>query len=687
MAGGPISPPPVKGGGRFELPAYVSNGIVGLRVSEVALTGGLAMVCGFSGEDPVKKIEAAVRAPYPLAGDVSINGVVMSSTGHAVRAVDQRYDFGVGELTTRCTFAAEGVEARIEVVTFCSRREPTIVCQEICLEIDRTCDVVMSAGIDAADLEGLAARVYKNNPGKDAPGDGSLRWEAPGGVSTCGLAYISELNGDHAGERRLSQKDDELATYHACRARPGRRYRLRQITSVVPGIFHRQPEMQAARLVAMAHDLGFDTLRADNAADWRELWRSRIILVGAERRWQEMADAAFYYLNSSVHPSSPASTSIFGLATWTNYHYYFGHVMWDLETFALPVLSLVQPHAAATMLDYRFRNLGAAAENARLLGRRGLQFPWESAASTGQEAAPLPGTAAWHEDHVSLDVALAFAFHADATNDPQFLRERAWPVLSGVAEWLESRVTRTARGYEILRSMGIAERQQTSDNAAFTNMAARLVLRKAGRVGRALGLPVRELWREMADGLVLPERDGAIVSHDDHLRDEEKGATPDPLMGIFPLEAGLTPEQEQATLELYLGMADAYVGSPMLSALYGVWAARAGDRKLAAKLLDQGYAAFMADRFLQTLEYRRDRFPEQPMAGPFFANLGGFLMGLILGFPGIAVDEGEVAGWPRRHVVLPAGWQAIEVERLWIHGREARLVARHGAEVATLEFY
>ena len=69
-------PPPVSGGGRFELPAYLSNGIVGLRVSEVALTGGIAMVSGFSGEDPVKQIEAAVQAPYPLAGDVSINGVV-----------------------------------------------------------------------------------------------------------------------------------------------------------------------------------------------------------------------------------------------------------------------------------------------------------------------------------------------------------------------------------------------------------------------------------------------------------------------------------------------------------------------------------------------------------------------------------------------------------------------------------
>lgn len=235
--------------------------------------------------------------------------------------------------------------------------------------------------------------------------------------------------------------------------------------------------------------------------------------------------------------------------------------------------------------------------------------------------------------------------------------------------------------------MGIAEREQPCDNPAFTNMAAKLVLRKASLVGQALGLPTKGLRRELADGLVLPERDGALVSHDARRKDEEKGATPDPLMGIFPLGLKLTPDQEQATLDLYLGMADDYVGSPMLSALYGVWAARTGDRKLAAKLLDQGYAAFMTGRFMQTLEYRRDRFPEQPIAGPFFANLGGFLMALILGFPGLAIDEGEATGWPQRAVVLPAGWQAIEIERLWIRGREARLRAHHGAQTATLEFH
>ena len=44
--------------------------------------------------------------------------------------------------------------------------------------------------------------------------------------------------------------------------------------------------------------------------------RGRIRLIGAGDEWQALADAAFFYLNTSVHASSPASTSIFGLATW-----------------------------------------------------------------------------------------------------------------------------------------------------------------------------------------------------------------------------------------------------------------------------------------------------------------------------------------------------------------------------------
>jgi hypothetical protein len=375
---------------------------------------------------------------------------------------------------------------------------------------------------------------------------------------------------------------------------------------------------------------------------------------------------------------------MFGLATWHDYHYYYGHVMWDIESFAVPPLILLQPEAAEALLEYRLRSLGGARRTAQAFGRRGLQFPWESGPGSGEEATPSPGTAAWHEDHVSLDVALAFARYVQATGDGNFLRDKAWPVLSGVADWLTSRVHRGRKGWEIRRSMGIAERKQECDNEAFTMLSAQAVLDAALNAAASLKRPEGAGWREIAGHLKLPLRDGVLVSHDDFRRNEEKGATPSPLMGVFPLDM-LEPNVARATLDFYLPLAEDYIGSPMLSAFYGVWAARQGARGQALKLLEDGYGRFVTGRFLQTLEYRPDKFPEQPAAGPFFANMGGFLMSLLLGFPGLAMSSGPLEDWPRRNAVLPAGWRAIEVERLWLRGKPVRLIAEQGRRARPTE--
>jgi protein-glucosylgalactosylhydroxylysine glucosidase len=185
--------------------------------------------------------------------------------------------------------------------------------------------------------------------------------------------------------------------------------------------------------------------------------------------------------------------------------------------------------------------------------------------------------------------------------------------------------------------------------------------------------------------MVVPKRGKVAISHDAFRVDEEKAATPDPLMGIFPLGCGFDDETEQATLAFYLKIAKSYIGSPMLSALYGVWAARSGNRRLSLEMLDRGYGDFCIGRFMQTLEYRKDVFPEQPPAGPFFANLGGFLLGLILGFPKIQPGPDSPQDWCKGPIILPAGWHSIEIDRIWIRGQHWRLSAAHGAPRARLE--
>ena len=122
-----------------------------------------------------------------------------------------------------------------------------------------------------------------------------------------------------------------------------------------------------------------------------------------------------------------------------------------------------------------------------------------------------------------------------------------------------------------------------------------------------------------------------------------------------------------------------------LSPLYGVWAAWAGDRRLSARLYEEGYAQLVGDRYLQTLEMAPAAFPDKPRSGPFFANLGGFLMGLMYGLTGLRVGPGDPAEWPQRRIVLPAGWESIEIERAWIRQQPARIIARQGDARATVE--
>ena len=209
----------------------------------------------------------------------------------------------------------------------------------------------------------------------------------------------------------------------------------------------------------------------------------------------------------------------------------------------------------------------------------------------------------------------------------------------------------------------------------------------ATKLAGSLGHDPDPEWDRLAKAMYVPiDRAGVIRNHDAYRKSEEKGETPEAAAGLFPQSYDCSADVERATFEFYLGLADEYVGAPMLSAILGVFAARVGDRERALELFERGYADFVVDPFAITTEYDRARFPEQPVAGPFTANLGGFLTSCLYGLPGLRLGDGEPSSWSTRPVVMPAGWDAVEVERIWARGREARLVAEHGAERATISW-
>ncbi len=678
----PLSPSPAAGARDGALPAYVGNGLIGLRVREAPLVAGMALVSGVAGDHRDRRVEAAADCPYPLAGDVAIDGVWMSDQPWSVSDLVQAYDFETAELTSSFSFTVGDKRLDLEVLTFASRTAPSLVLQQVTAIPRAAMTLGLRAIVQIAGVRGAVIGRRTETPGEpQAACDGSLLWQTEGEMSTCGIAVATSIDvEDIEPELKPWDLTGPLVSRYEVKVRKGAPTVMRQMAAMVPSVMHGRPDEEAVRRVARAKLTTFEVLRERNRAAWADLWQGRIVVRGAEPRHQALIDAAFFYLMTSTHEASVAATSIFGLATWHDYHYYYGHVMWDLDAFCVPPLILLQPRAARAILDFRSDGVAAAGRTARLSARDGLQFPWEVGPCSREEAAPGEGSAAAHEDHVSLHVARAFALYADVTGDPDFLAHEAWPILKGVSDWIVSRVVETGRGFELLRANGPAEVPQPPDNDAFTLMAAGQVLRRAVRAAEQLEQAVPDAWRRVEAGLYIPHRaDGVIATHDGFRIDEPKGATPSVLAGFFPYDHPTSDAERQRTLEFYLPHWAEYVGSPMLPALYPVWAAMSGDRDLALRLFEEGYAAYDHPRFHQCLEYRTDHADSVTPAGPFFANLGGMLLGLLFGLSGLVVDDGEPAGWPARQVILPQGWTDIEVGRLWIRGQAVRLHARHGA--------
>jgi trehalose/maltose hydrolase-like predicted phosphorylase len=687
MSHQPTSPAPITAMDPRALPPYLANGVLGMRLGWPGLGGGTTIVNGFAGLDPTDGVEGFARAPFALAADVELDGVRASVASRACALVEQRLDFATGELQTTWTFRVGDVTATVEVLSYAARSLPALAVQEISVTTDRAADLALSAGIDQSDVPGRPDDLQQPPRGGPIEGvDGRLTWHSHGDIDRLGIAYATELSAASEAQRTVSPRDQRghASTTYRVRTRAGRRVRLRQLTALVPQMSHHQPEMQAGRIAALGVERGWDALRAENREIWREQWRVGIEVDTDDRRWQAITDASVYYLLSSVHASSLASCSLFGLAFWPDYHYYHGHVMWDIETFTVPPLTLLAPAAARAMLDYRRRSLRAAMNGAALAGRRGALYPWESCPLHGEEV--TPGARPGLQDHVSMDVALAFEGYVHATGDLDEARAMAWPVLRAVAEYIASRIEWTRRGAEWRGTLGPREHYQPVDNNAFVNASAIRALDAASALARRLGISPPGEWERIARALHMPvhARRRMLLNHDRARLTEPKGATPEGATALFPVGYRTTERIETATYRYAVeDQAPVFLGTAMLSPLLPVFAARIGDRARARDLLERGYGAFIDAPWTEPDEFPVDA-RDRPRAAPMFAHIGGYLSGLLFGFPGVRLHDGDPSSWPERRVVLPEGWRSIHAPDLFIRGGRGSLTALDGADRAEI---
>src|SRR5215470_16160474 len=175
---------------KFE-PAYLANGLIGIRPGPNPLTKTKTQVSGFVFTHVPYEMQSLSAAPYPLETDIRVgtSGTVgLLEYPDLVKTTRQALDMSNGELTTQMTFApGNGATLNIEVLQFTPRTVPSLVCQEIRVVASADTEVTFVPSIDA---EGTLARTYTREPPARTNIDLVGGFESAGNRSKLGIAVF-----------------------------------------------------------------------------------------------------------------------------------------------------------------------------------------------------------------------------------------------------------------------------------------------------------------------------------------------------------------------------------------------------------------------------------------------------------------------------------------------------------------
>ncbi|MFP4539053.1 MAG: glycoside hydrolase family 65 protein, partial [Dichotomicrobium sp.] len=250
-----------------------------------------------------------------------------------------------------------------------------------------------------------------------------------------------------------------------------------------------EPALDARDAVSRAPR--FDELVRTQRRAWDRLWQRANIFINhsdLSRPTRLLRLHAFHMLQ--VNSANSARLDAGVPARGLHGEAYRGHVFWD-ELFVFPFYNFRFPCIARSLLEYRYRRLGAARRLARDAGFQGAMFPWQSGSTGREESQRLhlnPESGRWIPDnthlqrHVNAAVAYNVWQHFEATSDMPFLERAGAEMLLEIARFWASIATWNAdrARYEIRGVMGPDEYHDAYpgadvpgiDNNAYTNVMA-----------------------------------------------------------------------------------------------------------------------------------------------------------------------------------------------------------------------
>lgn len=453
---------------------------------------------------------------------------------------------------------------------------------------------------------------------------------------------------------------------------------------------------RATSIACHAVGVGFDQLKRRQSKAWAAFWRDAELGIDGEASLDQALHFNLFHLRQSTPADGRTALAAKGL-TGEGYE---GHVFWDTEVFALPVLQMTAPDLVRASLAWRYRTLERARAHAREMNHvRGALFPWRTIAGDESSAYFPSGSAQYH---INADVAYAQRLHYLASEDRSLATENAETLFETARIWLQIGQYSAARGgaFCIYEVTGPDEYSALVDNDYYTNRMAQMHLLHAADVAETLqrdaSATYRELakridlaatepaeWRRAAGAMYLPvdERLGVHPQDDSFLDKPPWPFTAQPgddrplLLQYHPLTLyrhqvckqpnvvlahvlageGVSLEQKRRDFDYYepLTVHD----SSLSASSWCILAAELGRTDRALSYFRDGARLDLDD------------LHGNASHGAHMAAMAGTWLSLVWGFGGLRV-AGD--GTLKFNPILPSGWSAYYFTVLW-RGRRLRV--------------
>lgn len=330
---------------------------------------------------------------------------------------------------------------------------------------------------------------------------------------------------------------------------------LHAMTCVLTGHDFFNPRDSVMRcLVSIASTSTMAKVRLDHVAQWTSLWKNDVVI---EPRYtisqQEMADVqkvrralrqSLYVLYSSVRIGVSNMLNVAPSLTVVDANLIdaTGSVIAGDDMWIMPVLTMLNPSLARSIIEFRYQELMVAITTASQLGYSGAKYP----SASDELSATTPYSVSWSSSANSrLYNTSLIAIHAwnyyRVTLDQQYLTKVGFAILSGIANFLASRASPNETNAYQYDFIGVTDVEGNLVINDFMDIfLAKFALNCAIEASFVVGVPVEQKWTDVKNGLKVEfvnddANNGVPLPHMNFEESQDTFRFPSVLFPLFPL--------------------------------------------------------------------------------------------------------------------------------------------------------